>query len=118
MPGRQLPRILGAFLLCLAVYGFSNDRGSAKVELGDGKLEAFVAAAAAVDRVMATWQPKIIGAEDSQAETLRDRANTEIRESIEKVEGISFAEYRMIREAITTDPDMLARVTEIMRRQR
>ena len=118
MTRRQLTRILGAFLLCLAVYGYSYDRGSAKVDLGDRKLEAFVAAAAAVDGVTAFWQPKIIAADGSEADVLRDRANTEIRASIEKVEGISFAEYRTIREAIATDPDTLARITEIMRRQR
>ena len=63
MTRRQLTRILGALLLCLAVYGFSNHHGSAKVDLGEGKLEAFVAAAAAVDGVTAFWQPKIIAAD-------------------------------------------------------
>lgn len=118
MTRRQLTRICGAFLLCLAVFAFSNDRGSAKGDLEDRKLEAFVMAAAAADGVMATWQPRIVRADDRRAKALRDRANIEIRESIERVEGISFAEYREIREAIAADPEMLARVTEIMHRRR
>lgn len=114
----QLPRIGGALLLCLLVFGFSNHRGSADGESEHQKLEAFVEAAAAVDGVTAAWQPRITQAEASEAEALRKQANTEIRESIEKVDGITYAEYREIRNAIAADPDMLAEVQAIMRRQR
>ncbi len=117
MTRRPLLNICGAALFGLAIFGLSNDRGSATGEAEDQKLEAFIEAAAAVDSVMAIWQPKIAGADDDRAEALRLRANDEIRASIEEVEGISFAEYRDIRQAIAADPDMLARVTDIMRRQ-
>ena len=117
MPRRPLLKICVAILLGLALFGFSNERGSATGEAGDRKLEAFIEAAAAVDGVIAAWQPKIVRADDDQAEILRLRANDEIRTSIEQVEGISFTEYREIRRAIAVDPGMLARVTDIMRRQ-
>lgn len=114
----QLPRIGGALLLCLLVFGFSNHRGSADGDSEHRKLEAFVMAAAAVDGVAASWQPRITRAEAGEAEALRELANTEIRESVEKVDGITYAEYREIRQAIAADPEMLAEVEEIMRRQR
>ncbi|MDH3662775.1 MAG: hypothetical protein OEU92_22560 [Alphaproteobacteria bacterium] len=111
------PRLLkmsGAVLFGLAIFGLSNDRGSANGDPEDRKLEAFIEAASAVDGVMATWQPRIVGAEDHEAEALRQQANIAIRESIENVEGISFAEYRNLRQAIAVDPKTRARVTEIM----
>ena len=117
MTRRPLLNLCGAALVGLAIFGFSNDRGSATGDAEDRKLEAFIEAAAAVDSVVAIWQPKIAGADEDRAEALRLRANDEIRASIEQVEGISFAEYRDIRRAIATDAEMLARVTDIMRRQ-
>ncbi len=117
MTGRQLLKICGVILFGLAIFGFSNERGSANGDPADQKLEAFIEAAAAVDGVTATWQTRIVGADDQEADVLRHQANDEIRESIEQVEGISFAEYREIRRAIAADPEMLARVTAIMRQQ-
>lgn len=117
MTGRQLLRVSVAVLFGLAIFGFSNDQGSAVGDPEDRKLEAFIEAAAAVDGVMATWQAKIVRADDDRAEALRHQANDEIRESIEQVNGITFAEYREIRRSIAVDPDMLARVTDLMRRQ-
>lgn len=111
-------RVLGAVLLGCAIFGLSNHRGSAHVDAEDRKLEAFVEAAAAVDGVMAVWQPKIAQAGGVMSETLRNEANLAIRASIERVEGISFAEYRDLRQAIAIDPDMRRRVTELMQRLR
>ncbi len=118
MSQRQLLKVCCAVLFGLAIFGFWNERGSAKDDPEERKLEAFIEAAAAVDGVMAAWQTKIVLAEDHETEGLRNRANDEIRESIEQVDGISFTEYREIRHAIAADPDMLARVKDIMRRQR
>lgn len=117
MNRHHLLRICGAALIGILIFGLSNDRGSAKGDPGDQKLKAFIEAAASVDGVMATWQPIIARASDDEAEALRHQANSEIRESIQKVAGISLAEYQEIRRAIAVDSDMLARVTEIMRRQ-
>ena len=116
MSRHHLLRIGGAALLGLLIFSLSNDRGSAKGDPEDRKLEAFIEAAASVDGVMASWQPIIARASDNEAEALRRQANAEIRKSIEKVDGISLAEYREIRQSIAIDPGMLARVTEIMRR--
>lgn len=118
MRRRHLFRLLGAVLFGLAVFGLSNHRGSANVDTEDRKLEAFIEAAAAVDGVMATWQPKIGRADSETADALRHEANLEIRESIERVDGISFAEYRDLRQAIVLDPDMRQRVTDLMQRLR
>lgn len=118
MTGRLLPKTIVVVLFGILIFGFSLHRGSANDDPEDRKLEAFIEAAAAVEGVMAIWQPKIAGAGDRGAEALRHQANRDIRESIERVEGISFGEYREIRQAIAADSDMLARVTEIMRRQR
>lgn len=111
-------RVLGVVLLGCAIFGLSHHRGSAHVDAEDRKLEAFVEAAAAVDGVMAVWQPKIAQADDITAERLHDEANLAIRESIEKVQGISFAEYRDLRQAIAIDPDMRRRVTSLMQQLR
>ncbi|MEZ5932461.1 MAG: hypothetical protein R3F54_10990 [Alphaproteobacteria bacterium] len=115
MLARQLPRLCVPALIGLAVLGLSNDRGSADVDPEDRKLEAFIDAAAGVDRVMAAWQAKIAHADDHSADALRLQANSEIRKSIEEAEGITLAEYKAIRRAIALDPAILARVTEIMR---
>ncbi len=108
---------IGAVLV-LVVYGLSVDLGSADVEIEDRKLEAFIDAALAVDLVMDKWQPRIVQARDSKnAEMLHSQANTEIRETIERAEGISFDEYQKIRKVIASDPDILDRVTSIMWQQ-
>ncbi|MGI9416549.1 MAG: hypothetical protein ACR2RA_01795 [Geminicoccaceae bacterium] len=116
MSRRHLFRLLGVVLLGFAVFGLSHHRGSANVEAKDRKLEAFVEAALAVDGVMAAWRPKIVRAEGQTVEALRQEANLEIRQSIERVHGISFAEYKELRQAIALDPHMRRRVTELMQR--
>lgn len=110
-----VPRLTICALLALFVFGLSVQLGSADDEIEDQKLEAFIDAALAVDHVMDKWQPKIIQAKGSdKAEALHSQANTEIRETIERAEGISFDEYQKIRKVIASDPDMLDRVTSIM----
>lgn len=118
MVRHQLTKIGGAFLLGVAIFGLSNDRGSANVDHDDRKLEAFIEAAAAVDSIMASWQPKIIRADSNDAAALRRQANIEIRRSIEQVDGISLSEYRKIRQELATNPDILARVIDIMHQNR
>lgn len=113
-----VPRLVIGAALASAILGLSVQLGSADAEVGDRKLEAFIDAALAVDHVMDKWQPKIIQSRGSEeAETLHVKANAEIRETIERADGISFDEYQKIRKAIATDPDMLDRVTHIMWRQ-
>lgn len=114
---RQLPKLLGALFMGILVFGLSFDRGSANVDPLDQQLQAFIEAASAVDQVMATWQPKIANAELGQTEALRQEANIEIREAIDAVDGISFADYQHLRQTLATDPAMLARVKEIMHQQ-
>jgi hypothetical protein len=111
-------QIAGVVLLGFLVIAFWNDRGSATIDPVDQKLEAFVEAAFAVDQVKAVWQPKIAGAAVDRAADLREQANHEIRKSIDAVEGMSFADYQRISKSLASDPDLLARVTDIMREQR
>ena len=111
-------RLLVVALLALPVFALSVQLGSADVEVEDQKLEAFIAAALAVDHVMDKWQPRIIKAKNSgAAERLHSKANAEIKKTIERADGISFEEYQRIRMAIAADPDMLDRVTSIMWQQ-
>ncbi|MEM7042541.1 MAG: hypothetical protein AAF543_07000 [Pseudomonadota bacterium] len=117
MVRQQLPKICCAILLGALVMALSNHRGAANVDVEDRKLEAFIEAAAAAEGVMAIWRPKITQASAESAEALRRQANVEIRESIDAVDGISFDEYREIRQAIASSNDMLTRVTDIMRRR-
>jgi len=108
-------RLTVGALFALSVIGLSVQLGSADIEVEDQKLRAFIKAALAVDNVMDKWQPKITQARGSEeAETLHVKANEEIRETIERADGISFDEYQVIRKTIAADPDMLDRVTSIM----
>ncbi|MGI9493283.1 MAG: DUF4168 domain-containing protein [Geminicoccaceae bacterium] len=108
-------RLTFGALLIFSAIGLSVQLGSADVEVKDHKLRAFIEAALAVDGVMDKWQPKIIKARDSdETENLHVQANAEIRETIERADGISFDEYQRIRNAIAADPDMLDRVTDLM----
>lgn len=113
-----LPKIAGALVVVFMVIALWNVHGVATADPMDHKLEAFVEAASAVDRVKAVWQPKIASADAEQVITLRQQANQEIRRSIDAVDGISFADYQRIRQNLASDPDLLARVTDIMREQR
>lgn len=113
-----LLKIAGVLLFGFLVVAFWNDRGAATIDPMDQKLEAFVEAAFAVDHVKATWQPRIAGANVDQAADLRQQANSEIRKSVDAVEGISFADYQRISKSLASDPDLLARVTDIMRERR
>jgi hypothetical protein len=111
-------RSAAALILALSVFGLSVQLGSADAEVEDEKLEAFINAALAVDHVMDKWQPRIIQADGgAEADKLHIKANAEIKETIEKADGISFAEYQKIRKAIAADPEMLDRVTQIMWQQ-
>lgn len=118
---RLLPRLLAASLIGSSFFGLTVGLGSADgdyTNLADHKLEAFITAALAVDNVMDRWQPEIVRADDEgEAQQLRAKANAEIREAIEKAEGISLDEYQNIRKAIVADPEMMTRVTDIMRRK-
>jgi hypothetical protein len=111
-------RSAAALILALSVFGLSVQLGSADAEVEDEKLEAFINAALAVDHVMDKWQPRIIQADGgAEADKLHIKANAEIKETIEKADGISFDEYQKIRKAIAADPEMLDRVTQIMWQQ-
>ena len=115
MTRKLVLRLAAGAVLALSVIGLSVQFGSADAEIGDKKLEAFIDAALAVDHVMDKWQPKIIQAKGSdEAENLQVKANAEIRETIDRADGISFDEYQKIRKAIVADPAMLDRVTHIM----
>ncbi|MEL6965015.1 MAG: DUF4168 domain-containing protein [Pseudomonadota bacterium] len=113
-----LPKIAGALVVVFMVIALWNAHGAATVDPMDHKIEAFVEAASAVDQVKAVWQPKIASADADKAAGLRQEANKEIRRSIDAVDGISFADYQSIRQRLASDPELLARVTDIMRDQR
>ncbi len=109
--------LLVVAILAVSVAWSSAQVDSSSDELGDVKLEAFISAALAVDDVMDRWRPKIArSANDTQTAALREQANQEIRSTIERTDGISVVEYQRIRRIVAGDPDMLARITKLMRR--
>ena len=109
-------------LLVVAILAVSVAWSSAQVDRSaddfeDGKLEAFISAALAVDHVMDRWRPKIARSADAEhAAALRAQANREIRSTIERTDGISISEYQHIRQVVADNPDMLKRITSIMQR--
>jgi hypothetical protein len=78
------------------------------------KLESFVNAALAVNRLVEQWTPRIQGAQnETEATQLREQANHELVAAIEQSNGISVDEYRKISQAAQSDPQLMARITEI-----
>ncbi len=86
----------------------------AQAQFPSEKLDSFVAAAISVEQLIQEWSPKIEGAADQQAaESLRQQANEELAQAIERTDGITVDEYRQIAQAARTDPGLSQRLQEI-----
>jgi hypothetical protein len=102
-----------AVLLLAAPMFWSGLRAEAVVD--DTKLEAFVTVALEVDRVMDEWRPKIATADLTKLDQLQAAANDDIVNTIKGSKHITFDEYQAIRKAVISNPDILTRITEIIR---
>ena len=109
-----LRRALGAFALIATLAFALGGTVQAQDQFEQAKLESFVTAAIAVNELIQQWTPRINGAQnETQAAELRDQANAELAEAIDQTSGITVDEYREISEAVRSNPELAARVTEI-----
>ena len=78
-------------------------------------LESFVVAALEVNRLVEEWTPRIQGApSESEAAEMREQANQELVEAINQTSDITIDEYREISAAAQSDPQLMARISEII----
>ncbi|WP_109464157.1 DUF4168 domain-containing protein [Albibacillus kandeliae] len=79
----------------------------------DEKLEAFVVAMAEIQDVRETYTPQLEQAKsDTERQQIADKGNAEIRERVDKVDGIDYKEFMTIAEAAQSDPELGARLNE------
>lgn len=90
----------------------------ARAELNTAKLEAFVTAAIAADRVMEQWLPRIYGAgSEAEAGRLREQADAAMIAAIEQIEGMTLDDYRSIYGAAQDDPALATWLIELYQRR-
>ena len=95
----------------------SSGAGAGKAPAGqelkvtDAKLTAFIDAVIEVERVGASWKPKVAAAKSkAEAEKLMQSAHDEMRHAVETSPGITMAEYAAIASAAVEDPKLGAEV--------
>jgi uncharacterized membrane protein len=93
-------------------------RPEAQTIIDPAKLEAFVKAAIAVNKVIDRWQPQIDAASsEARAEQLREQANSEIEAVIAATENMTLDEYRAIYHAAQTDAVLAAMITDLFKKR-
>lgn len=108
-------RTSGAIILALSLVFGVTSASQAQEQYDEAKLESFVTAALMVNDLVEQWTPRIQGAQDeTEAAQLRDQANSELVAAIESADGISVEEYREISQAAQSDPELMARISEII----
>lgn len=111
-----LKRLFGAAIVgvVIGVAAIAPLHAQSQTEVSDAKLESFVLAALAVNKLMEEWSPRIQGAQnEDEANTLRQQAQSEFVEAVEQTEGITLDEYQMIGQAAQQDPALNARIQKI-----
>jgi hypothetical protein len=105
---------LGALALSAALAFATASATLGQAQFAQAKLESFVTAAIAVNELIQEWTARINDAEtETQASEMRDEANAKLAAAIEQTEGMTIDEYREISQALRTDADLQARVSEI-----
>lgn len=89
----------------------------AQATFEESKIEAFVAAAIEIDRLLESWVPRIEAAEGEEREALTEEANALLVKAIENTEGISIEEYRAINEAAQQDAELNQRIGGLYERK-
>jgi hypothetical protein len=109
-----LRRATGAMIMALSLVYLPIGTPQAAEQYEQAKLQSFVTAALAVNRLVEQWTPRIQGAQnETEAAQLREQANHELVAAIQQSNGISVDEYRKISQAAQSDPQLMARITEI-----
>lgn len=95
-----------ALVLGLALTGSA---AQARPEIDPARLEAFVTAAIAAERVREAWTPRIDRAgSGAEAARLMEQADAAMIAAIEEIEGMTPDDYRMIYRAAQEDPELAA----------
>jgi uncharacterized protein DUF4168 len=107
-------RATGAMIVALSLVYLPIGAPQAEEQYEQAKLESFVTAAIAVNRLIEQWTPRIQGAQnETEATQMREQANGELVAAIEQSDGITIDEYRQISQAAQSDPALMARISEI-----
>lgn len=104
-------RFVGVIVLAAAIGVFTQGTARATGEYSDAKVEAYVTASIAIDALINKWGPKIDAAKsEADANKMKEQANTELTDAINKVEGINSDEYQALADFAATDPGMQRRL--------
>ena len=102
-------------ILALSLAFSTAGTVQAQEQYDQAKLESFVTAALEVNRLIEEWTPRIQGAQsETEAAGMREQANDELVEAINEADGITVDEYREISQAAQTDPELMARISEMI----
>ena len=116
---RDLSRRVGAALLAMAIaMSVAPAPVRAQAAYDDATLEAFVAAALAVEQLIVAWTPRVEGAEsEAQATQYQEQAKADIDSAIDGTDGMSIDSYMGIMQAMNDDQGLRQRVQEIYLRR-
>ena len=104
-------RLIGALVAATILAAATLTPAKAQAQYTEAKLEAFVMAAVAVNRLIAEWGPKIEGApNEAEANKLAQQANGELKGAITKTKGITLDEYNQIARSARTDQSLAKRI--------
>ena len=109
----SLRRLAAALVTSAALGVLTLGAAQAQSKIDEAKIQAYVTASIAIDSVVTQWGPKIEGAKSEQeAQSLKERANTELSKAIETTEGISIDEYMQISDATQSDTTLQRRLKQ------
>ena len=107
-------RAAGAIIMAFALVSLPTGAPQAAEQFQQAKLESFVNAALAVNRLVQQWTPKIQSAQnETEATQMREQANRELVAAIQQSDGITVDEYKQISQAAQSDPQLMQRITKI-----
>jgi predicted GNAT superfamily acetyltransferase len=107
-------RAAGAIIMAFALVNLPTGAPQAAEQFQQAKLESFVNAALAVNRLVQQWTPKIQSAQnETEATQMREQANRELVAAIQQSDGITVDEYKQISQAAQSDPQLMQRITKI-----
>ncbi len=117
--GRLAFAAIAAALLVVATPVRAQTSGAppAAEEIDQATLESFAAAALEVEAISMDWSERMAGVQDTEElETMREQAQAELVEAV-RDEGLTVETYNTILEVAQVDPDLNARVQQLMREE-
>jgi GTP1/Obg family GTP-binding protein len=103
-----------ALALLLAVL--VSSQAHAQNDFAPAKLDAFAAAAAAVNTLGRQWMTRIESAgSEEEAAQMRQQARSEMVAVIEETNGISLEEYKQIAQAAQSDPELRSQLENMLK---